>query len=172
MTDEEILNQIGYGKDEGFNNLVRKYGEKVYGMIRRLGFSHHDADDITQETFVKIYKKIGKFRGDSALFTWIYRIAINEMRSFSRRNQWRRWIPLSRVNEIEEEHGFNEIGMKEKKVMSALKDLSPYQKRVFVLRFYNNLSFKEVAVTLGVSESSARVHFHHAMNRLKKIFQG
>ncbi|MBO9637834.1 MAG: sigma-70 family RNA polymerase sigma factor, partial [Siphonobacter aquaeclarae] len=75
MTDQELLEKFANPetRNYAFNLLIRKYQQKVYGLIRKMVIDHADADDLTQETFIKVWQHLGEFRGDSQLFTWIYR---------------------------------------------------------------------------------------------------
>ena len=76
-TDLELIDDFLHGKVEGFNELVRRYGEKVYWAARRIVGTHEDADDIVQEVFVRVYERLKGFRADSSFYTWLYRITIN-----------------------------------------------------------------------------------------------
>ena len=84
MDDKELLAKIRNPetRNYGFNMLVRSYQQKVYGIARKMVIDHDDADDITQEVFIKVHKSIDTFREDSQLYTWIYRIATNEALTF------------------------------------------------------------------------------------------
>ncbi len=84
MTDEEllVLFQNPETRRNGFNQLVRKYQQKVYWLVRKMVVDHDDANDITQEVFIKAWTALEKFRGDSKLYTWLYRIASNEAINF------------------------------------------------------------------------------------------
>ena len=87
MEDRDLLEKLRNPdtRNFGFNALVRKYQTKVYWHIRKMVIDHDDADDLTQDVFVKIHKSIGNFREDSQLYTWIYRIATNECLNFLHR---------------------------------------------------------------------------------------
>ena len=98
-TDDEILELIA-GKDTqnyGFNLLVKKYQERVYWHVRRMVINHDDADDVTQATFIKVWKKLYQFRGDSKLFSWIYRIATNETLTFLADKKKVLFVPIGDV---------------------------------------------------------------------------
>lgn len=84
MTDQSILEKFANpeSRNFAFNQLVRKYQQKIYWHIRKMVIDHDDADDLTQETFIKAWQSLETFRGDSQLFTWLYRIATNECLNF------------------------------------------------------------------------------------------
>ena len=98
-TDKEIIEKIEDEKtvNYGFNLLMDKYQEKVYWVIRRMVIEHDSADDIAQETFVKVWKNIESFKGDSKLYTWIYRIATNEALNHLRKKKRRFFLPIGDV---------------------------------------------------------------------------
>jgi len=94
MLDNDILELINDPRslEKGFRLLVEKYQQPLYWHIRRLVNNHHDADDVIQNVFVKVYKNIHKFQGNSKLYTWLYRIASNESITFI--NQRKKRLPL------------------------------------------------------------------------------
>src|SRR5215217_6244813 len=100
VEDAEILSkfQDERTRNEAFNLLLQKYQQKIYWHIRRLVIDHDDADDLVQETFVKVWKNLQNFRSDSQLYTWIYRIATNESITFLNRKKTRNNISLDEVN--------------------------------------------------------------------------
>jgi RNA polymerase sigma-70 factor (ECF subfamily) len=100
VEDSEILLKFSVQKtqNEAFNLLLKKYQQKIYWHIRRLVINHDDADDLVQETFVKVWKNLEKFRNDSQLYTWIYRIATNESITFLNKKKLKNNISLDEVN--------------------------------------------------------------------------
>ena len=101
QSDKEILEMILVKEscNYGFNLLVRKYRKQIYWHVRRIVIDHDDSDDVVQNTFIKIWKNINKFREESKLFTWIYRIATNEALNFLKRKRQKLFIPLVDVEE-------------------------------------------------------------------------
>ncbi len=96
ITDDKILEMCRNpeSRNYGFNLLVRKYQKQVYYQIRRMVMDHDDANDLVQETFIKVWKKLDQFRGESKLYTWIYRIATNETLSFLNKKQKKFMLPI------------------------------------------------------------------------------
>ena len=109
MTDEDILallkNPETKEKDSGFRLLMDKYKERVYWIIRRMVVKHEDAEDLLQETFINVYRHIGSFAGESKIYTWIYRIAINECLRFFRKKKLKTTETLNEalIREMEDE---------------------------------------------------------------------
>ena len=99
MEDSEILLkfQDPASRNLAFNQLVRKYQSKVYWHVRKMVIGHDDADDLTQDVFIKVWKHLDNFRQDAALFTWIYRIATNECLNFLGSKRRRFLLPLTDV---------------------------------------------------------------------------
>ena len=103
INDSDILAKFAFPKTRNFafNQLVRVYQQKVYWHIRKMVIDHDDADDLTQETFIKVWKALDNFKGDSQLFTWIYRIATNECLNHLAKKKRRFFLPYVSTNRIE-----------------------------------------------------------------------
>lgn len=115
LSDNEILEVFNAkeSKEKGFNLLVRKYQERVYWHIRRIVVGHEDTNDIIQNVFVKIWKNLESFRGDSKLYSWIYRIATNEALTFLKQKKKRFFFNIDIENNLaktleEDFHKFRE----------------------------------------------------------------
>jgi RNA polymerase sigma factor (sigma-70 family) len=102
LEDRELLEKLhsDESRNYGFNLLVRKYQERIYWHIRKMVIDHDDADDLVQDTFLKVWKNIGSFRQDAQLYTWIYRIATNECLNFLRKKRSKFFLP---INDVEHE---------------------------------------------------------------------
>src|SRR5258706_11455153 len=98
--DLELVEEFQRGKIEGFNEIVRRYQEKIYWFCRRIVGTHEDADDVVQDVFVRVYESIARFRGDSEFYTWVYRIATNASLNALRKKRVKEFI---RYDEIFEE---------------------------------------------------------------------
>ncbi len=178
MTDQEIL--ISFQKSESkhfaFNQLVRKYQQKVYWHIRKMVIDHNDSDDLTQETFIKIWNGLDGFKGNSQLFTWIYRIATNECLNFLRQKRTRFFLPIGDVEEellakLENNTSSNsyisgdEIQMKLQKALLKLPDK---QRLVFNMKYFDDLKYEEIAEITGTSVGALKASYHHAVIKIEK----
>jgi RNA polymerase sigma factor (sigma-70 family) len=159
----------------GFNLIVNKYKEKLYWQIRRMVINHDDTDDILQNTFVKIWQGLDKFRGDSSLYTWLYRIATNESISFLKKQRTRFLIPLVNVEKklersLETDPWFdgNEL---QKKLQKALLTLPEKQRVVFNLRYFEELPYDDMSKVLHTSEGALKASYHHAVKKIEKYFE-
>lgn len=175
MEDKELLLKVrnpetrGYG----FNLLVRAYQQRVYWLVRKMVIDHDDADDITQEVFIKVHKAIDQFREDSQLYTWIYRIATNECLSFLNRKKRRFFLPIEDVAgqltaKIDSTPGLegDEI---QKKLQKALLKLPDKQRLVFNMRYYDDLSYEDMAEITKTSVGALKASYHHAVKKIEEF---
>jgi RNA polymerase sigma factor (sigma-70 family) len=160
----------GYPDAEYFNRLVLENQEKIYTLFRRMVATHQDADDLTQETFIKVYKNLTKFRRDSSVYTWIYRIAINTGINYLRRKRARQFVRLDSIDLRAENRGPAGLRGTSSLLNQAIRNLSSRQRMVIILRSYQGLSFKEIARLMDSTENAAKVNYSHALKRLRTIF--
>lgn len=159
---------------DAFPQLVSQYQRRVYGIVRKMVISHDDADDIVQEVFVKIWNNLDNFKGDSNLFTWIYRIATNESLQFLRRkrNQW--WFKTDITEELEntlvsEKHiDGDEIQIRLQKAILQLPDK---QRLVFNLKYFEELTYEEIGEITDTTVGSLKASFHHATKKIEEFLQ-
>jgi RNA polymerase sigma-70 factor (ECF subfamily) len=177
-SDEELLEMFhaGDNPDYAFNLIVRKHQQSVYWHIRRLVISHEDANDILQDVFVKAWKALGSFRGDSGLFTWLYRIATNEALSFLKRKKTRFLLPLvdleKQLSETLEADVHYEGDAIEKKIQKAILSLPEKQRVVFNLRYYDEMKYEDMSRVLDTSEGALKASYHHAVRKIEKYISG
>lgn len=173
-SDSELLADFRNAetRNYAFNLLIRKYQKKVYWHIRRLVISHDDANDVTQEAFVKVWKHLDNFKEEAQLFTWIYRIATNEAISFLRKKRTRFFIPLINVEEqltrsLKDDNFFSgdEIQLK---LQKALLKLPEKQRVVFNMKYYDELKYEEISEVLGTSVGALKASYHHAVKKIEK----
>lgn len=172
MTDESILKLINEtsDKEEGFRQLVIKYQQRLYEVIRRKTTSHEDADDVLQNTFLKVFRHIKSFEGRSELYTWLYRIACNEVIDFQKRQ--------SRIKTSEIDHqvspkadSFVDIDDVIQSLNNAVAKLPDRQQMVFRMRYYDELSYKEMSELLQLTEGALKASFHHAVRKIEEEFR-
>lgn len=158
-------------RDRGFLQLMETYQKQLYGHIRRLVQSHEDAEDILQETFILVYNHLDAFKGESKLYTWLYRIATNECNRHFRHKDFRiRKVDLDSgsASELEAE---TELASSEeilKKFKKAILKLPKKQQMVFNLRYFDELSYEDIAQILRTSVGTLRTTYHFAFERIKK----
>ena len=155
--------------------LVRTYQQKVYWHVRKMVIDHDDADDLTQEVFIKIHKNIANFRQDSQLYTWIYRIATNECLNFLQRKRRRFFLP---VGDVEAELAqkldsgpYVSADEVQLKLQKALLKLPDKQRLVFNMRYYDDLSYEEMASITGTSVGALKASYHHAVKKIEEFLK-
>lgn len=173
VEDEEILEKFSDEKtrNEAFNLLISKYQEKIYWHIRRLVIDHDDADDLVQEVFIKVWKNLAKFRSDSKLYTWIYRIATNESITFLNKKKQHNHTPLDEVSaelseSLVESPYFNGDKI-QLKLQQALLKLPEKQRLIFNMKYYDELKYEEISKILGTSVGALKASFHIAVKKIE-----
>ncbi len=169
MTDEAILQlaRQPHTREEGFRQLVRAYQHRLYQVVRRQLPSHEDADDVLQNTFLKIFRHLDGFEGRSELYTWMYRIAQNEVYNFTKRNAKMKWVTLENHEEKREEPHLNAEELAHS-LEVAVNGLPQRQQMVFRMRYYDELSYKQMAEILKLTEGALKASFHHAVKRIEE----
>jgi RNA polymerase sigma factor (sigma-70 family) len=176
-TDEELLEKFFHGDNPAyaFNLIVRKYQQQVYWHVRRLVICHEDANDIVQDVFVKAWKGLQNFRGDSGLFTWLYRIATNEALSFLKRKKTRFLLPVvdleRQLSDSLESDVYYDGNAIEKKIQKAILSLPEKQRVVFNLRYYDEMKYEDMSRVLGTSEGALKASYHHAVKKIEKYIR-
>lgn len=177
ISDAEIVQLLTEKNqpDKAMRLLIKKYNSRIYNHIRGILISHDDTHDVAQEVFIKVWQNINSFRGDSGLFTWMYRIATNESLNFIRRNK-KHTLFQSETSEqyltglltSEKEISGDEIQMKLQKALIKLPD---QQRIVFNMRYFDNIKFKDIAIILKLSEGGAKSNYHIAEKKVKEFLK-
>jgi len=176
MTDKEIISLLNAGQHEkAFAELVDSYGERLYWHIRRFVCSHEDADDLVQEVFVKVWKSIPDFRGDSQLFTWIYRIATNESINFLNKQRIRSALHFESLTDdlsekVDADPYFNGDKV-QRELHKAIQRLPQKQKLVFSMRYFEDLSYEDISEILNTSVGALKASYHFAKDKIVKEMQ-
>ena len=152
-----------------FEDVIREFEQPLYWHIRRMVVDHDDASDVLQETFIRIYKGLGSLRERDALRGWVYKIATNEsLRHLSRKRE----MTLSEgqaslLDRLESSPGVDLTDGTALRFQKALLSLSPQQRTVFSLRYYDDLSYEEIAEVTGSSVGTLKVAYHNAKEKIK-----
>ena len=156
-----------------FSALVVLYQELLYWHIRKMVLSHEDANDILQNTFMKGWRGLDGFRGDSQLSTWLYRIATNETLSFLSNKRLRNLQSLDDVEDIllrtlEADSHFvgNEAQMK---LQKAILGLPEKQRLVFNMKYFSSITYQQMSEILDTSEGALKASYHHAVKKIERI---
>lgn len=167
--DREALLAWRNGEREAFDRLVERYQRDVYRLCYRYVNNHHDASDMAQEVFLRAYRALGKFRGDSAFSTWLYRIAVNTCLNFrSARRPPSEELPDSLPDPQEGALDGMERDERAHLVRAAIQDLPEKQRATLILKIYHELSHEEIAGILGASVGTVKANLFHALGKLKR----
>ena len=156
-------------RNEGFRYLVGKHKEKLYWHIRRMVNDHEDADDVLQNTFLKVVKNIDGFQQQSSLYTWLYRIATNECINFiqSRKNRMHESLDVVAFSDagsqayFDEEKTLNHLS-------NAINLLPTKQKMVFNMRYYDEMPYQDIADITETSVGALKASYHHAVKKIEE----
>ena len=159
-------------KDSAFSELLDMYQERLYWNIRKIVHTHENADDVLQNTFIRIYKSIGNFQQKSSLHTWMYRISYNESIRFLEKNNKKKFTNIQEVssNNLEvlfEDEYFdgNEIQQKLNIIIDSFTDK---QKRVFQMKYFDDLSFRQISEILEISESTLKSTYYTCVKKIEQ----
>lgn len=172
MNDKEIIALQRSGEYlKAFNAIVESYTERLYWHVRRFLCSHDDANDLVQDVFIKIWNALPSFKGESQMYTWIYRIATNESLNAIRRHRLRSFIefdsPTERmIKKIDEDPYFNGDAL-QRELHKAIQRLPEKQKLVFNLRYFDEMKYEDIAEITGTSVGALKASYHHAYNKIK-----
>jgi RNA polymerase sigma-70 factor, ECF subfamily len=168
--DREAVSACQRGERQAFDFLVERYQKDVYRLCYRYVNNHHDANDMAQEVFLRAYRAIGKFRGDSAFSTWLYRIGVNTCLNFrSARKPDADPLPESLQDSASNASEALEREEESKRVREAVALLPEKQRATLILKIYHDLTHEEVAGILGSSVGTVKANLFHALGNLRKI---
>ncbi|MFB1026779.1 MAG: RNA polymerase sigma factor [Flavobacteriaceae bacterium] len=174
MQDEaKLLTQLKLdnSKELAFKTLVKRYKERLYWHIRKIVITHDDADDVLQNTFIKIFRNIDKFKGDSKLYTWMYRIATNESISFLNSKAKRNQVSNETLNENALNSLVADVYFEgdeiQLKLQKAISQLPRIQQLVFNMRYFDNIKYKDMSEILETSEGALKASYHIAVKKIK-----
>ena len=183
-TEALLIADLCEGDETALAPLVEKYKRMVYRLAMQITKNHADADDVMQETFIKVYRSIRTFRKDAAFETWLYRIAVNEALNFVKRRERQRVSTLETVPESEYEaitryraqvatdpHAHAEKAELRHHVTKAVNSLSLKHRTVVILHEFEGLTHAEIASILNCSEGTVRSRLHYARKKLRTLLK-
>ena len=169
--DLELVELFQKGNETSFNELVRRYQEKIYWIARRFVNDHDQADDIVQEVFVKVYSALKQFRGESSVYTWLYRITVNVALNALRKQRVRDFVRIDEFFETADDENEQPDAIFEKNeqqilIEEAIAKLPGKQKAVFILRYHEELSYEEISKILKTSIGGLKANYFHAAKKI------
>lgn len=172
-SDTELLEQFRdpASREKAYTAIIRKYQEKLYWHLRRMVVNHDDANDVLQNVLIRVWNGLEKFREDSQLYTWLYRVATNECLTYLEQQKKRAAVSLSEVetgleNKIRAEQNFDANKL-EWRLQLAIQQLPEKQRIVFQLRYYDEMPYEEMSRVLETSEGALKASYHHAVKKIE-----
>lgn len=167
---QELLNPKT--QNVAFQKLLRDYQRPLYSQIRNIVLNHDDADDVLQNTFVKVFQHLKDFKGDSKLFSWMYRIATNEAITFinqkAKKNRTTSEALQTKIVEnlkADDYFDGSEIHIKLQKAITLLPEK---QQLVFKMRYYEEIKYEDMSEILGTSVGALKASYHHAVKKIEE----
>jgi len=171
--EKEFIQELLNPKTQNiaFQKLLREYQRPLYNHIRNIVLNHDDTDDVLQNTFIKVFRYLKDFKGDSKLFSWMYRIATNEAITFINQKAKRNGttseaLQTRLVDNLKADVYFdgNEIQIKLQKAVALLPQK---QQLVFKMKYYEELKYEEMSEILGTSVGALKASYHHAVKKIE-----
>lgn len=162
-------------KEQAFRVLIKQYKERLYWHIRRIVISHDDADDVLQNTFIKVFRGIDKFKQDSKLYSWMYRIATNESITFLNKRAKERNVDITEIKQdlvasLSSDDWFtgDEIQLILQKAIATLPEK---QQLVFNMKYFSGMKYDEMSDVLDTSVGALKASYFHAVKKIEKYIK-
>jgi RNA polymerase sigma factor (sigma-70 family) len=159
-------------KETAFSELLDVYQERLYWHIRKIVLTHQNADDVLQNTFIRIYKSVANFQEKSTLHTWMYRIAYNESIRFLEKNNKKKYEDLDAISESHLEVLFEDEYFDgdeiQRKLHKIIDGFTEKQKQVFQMKYFDNLSFRQISEILNISQSTLKSTYYTAVKIIEE----
>ncbi len=163
-------------RNAAFTKLVRELSKPLYWHIRKMVLTHEDADDVMQNTFMKAWKALDKFRGESQINTWIYRIATNEALTFLAQQRMKNVVSSLEMEDLLiqnlEADSYFSGDEAQKKLQEAILQLPEKQRLVFNMKYFSEMKYEEMSEILGTSVGALKASYHHAVKKIEAFLTG
>jgi len=174
MTEQELIKSLKNPKtlNSAFKELLSVYKERLYWHIRKIVINHDDTDDVLQNTFIKVYRNIDKFKEDSKLYSWMYRIATNESITFinqraKKNNNATQEVQQVLLNNLTSDEYFDGDEA-QIKLQKAIATLPQKQQLVFNMKYFDAIKYKEMSEILETSEGALKASYHIASKKIEE----
>ena len=172
--DKDLINRLKNPNqiDVAFKDLLDLYQERLYWHIRKIVITHDNASDVLQNTFIRVYKGIKNFKEKSTLHTWMYRIAYNESIRFLEKNKLKISESLEQdsnpyIDNLKQDVYFNGDEL-QLKLHGIVAELTEKQRRVFQMKYFDDLSFREISEILDISESTLKSSYYSVVKKIEE----
>ncbi len=178
MTNEQqLVNDLKNSKKQSkaFEELVHLYKERLYWHIRKIVIHHEDADDVLQNTFIKVFKNIKNFKEESKLFSWMYRIATNEAITFLNKKAKKANVPIEEYQKelrtsLQEDELFDGDTI-QLLLQKAIAELPHKQQLVFNMKYFDEMKYDDISEILGTSVGALKASYHHAVKKIENYIK-
>ncbi|MFI3287755.1 MAG: RNA polymerase sigma factor [Rikenellaceae bacterium] len=155
-----------------FQKIVEKYSSRIYYVVRRIVRDHDDADDVLQNTFMKAWQARDSFRGEAGVYTWLYRIAVNEALAFLRNSSKMQYASGEEaereLRNLYDNDPYFDGDKAQKALAMAVDTLPAKQKAVFTLRYFEELSYAQISEVMETSQGALKASYHHAQKKVEE----
>jgi RNA polymerase sigma factor (sigma-70 family) len=172
--EKEFIAQLLEPKTQqaAFNRLVGQYSRPLYSHVRNIVLNHDDADDVLQNTFIKVFQNLKNFKGESKLFSWMYRIATNEAITFINQRAKKSGITSEEVQQkalmkLQADEYFEGDAL-QLKLQQAIAKLPEKQQLVFKMRYFEDIKYEDMSEILGTSVGALKASYHHAARKIEE----
>ena len=178
--DQILVDRFTSGDTSAFQELVERHKKKVYYLAYDITGDHHEAEDVSQEVFVKVFRSLNTFRRDAKMSSWLYKITVNASIDSLRKKSSKpetsidileradvRDNPMGSSIDLDPERSA-ELLLLQKHISHALQKISPKERSVFVMRHYNDLKIREIAEILNISIGTVKALLFRAIKKLRK----
>ena len=174
MDDAELVKLAQAGRRDAFDEIVQRHQRRVYQLCYRFVGNHEDASDLAQDVFVRAFRALPRFRGNSAVGTWLHRIAVNVCLN-RKAVKVPRFAPIEQIEPVDLSSERADVavlrGERAMQVRAAVSRLPPKQRATLILRAYHDLPHDEIAKILGSSVGAVKANFFHALANLKRLME-
>ncbi|MCK0156943.1 RNA polymerase sigma factor [Cellulophaga sp. F20128] len=173
IVEETLVHQLKHedSQAQAFETLVDTYKVRLYWHIRKIVLNHEDADDVLQNTFIKVYKNIKNFKGESKLFSWVYRIATNEALTFLKSKSKMKGVSNEELHNLLLENLESDVYFEgdeiQLKLQKAIATLPEKQKLVFNMKYFDELKYEEISDILGTTVGGLKASYHQAAKKIE-----
>ena len=176
ISDKVLLEQfrVESTRNMAFHMLVTKYQKRIYWQVRRIIIDHDDANDVVQNTFIKVWKSLDGFKESSQLYTWLYRIATNESLTFLKQKRAPLYVSFESVERglsRKMDDNYFKGDEIEKKLQNAILTLPEKQRIVFNMRYYDETPYEEMSQVLNTSVGALKASYHHAVKKIEDFLK-
>ncbi len=177
MEEKEFINELlnVETQNKAFEKLLSLYQKPLYNHIRTLVLDHDDADDVLQNTFIKVFRHLKDFKGESKLFSWMYRIATNESLTFLNKKAKANKVSIETIQErsianLKSDAYFDGDAI-QLQLQKAIAGLPKKQQLVFKMKYFQELKYEEISAVLGTSVGGLKASYHLAVKKIETFFE-